>query len=127
MKNTRRKYYLLIVLIWTVFIVLLYYFEVSKLEEEIDYLALTEALSNFNKDIALRKWASLHGGVYVPIDSATPANPNLSHIPERDIVTPSGKKLTLMNPAYMIRQMNEYFAKYYALVRFSNDFLIPLT
>jgi len=115
MKNTRRKYYLLIVLIWTVFIVLLYYFEVSKLEEEIDYLALTEARSNFNKDIALRKWASLHGGVYVPIDSATPANPNLSHIPERDIVTPSGKKLTLMNPAYMIRQMNEYFAKYYGV------------
>ncbi|MBT4090996.1 MAG: sensor histidine kinase [Deltaproteobacteria bacterium] len=60
-------------------------------------LAKKEALTNFNKDIALRYWASEHGGVYVPTTEQTPPNPYLGHIPERDIVTPAGKKLTLMN------------------------------
>lgn len=63
--------------------------------------ALNEARAHFNKDLAFRQWAALHGGVYVPITAKTPPNPLLSHIPERDIETPSGRKLTLMNPAYM--------------------------
>ncbi|MBU0484928.1 MAG: response regulator [Proteobacteria bacterium] len=56
---------------------------------------------------ALRAWGTSHGGVYVEIDEKTPPNPNLAHIPERDITTLSGKKLTLMNPAYINRQFNE--------------------
>jgi hypothetical protein len=31
----------------------------------------------------------------------------LAHIPQRDVVTTEGKKLTLINPAYMIRQVHE--------------------
>ncbi|MBU8871273.1 MAG: DUF3365 domain-containing protein, partial [Gemmatimonadales bacterium] len=31
----------------------------------------------------------------------------LSHIPDRDLVLPSGKKLTMMNPDYMVRELNE--------------------
>lgn len=76
-------------------------------EQHAKELAKKDARSNFNKDQAFRKWATRHGGVYVPIDERTPPNPGLSHIPERDLVTPSGKKLTLMNPAYMLRQMME--------------------
>jgi hypothetical protein len=41
----------------------------------------------------------------VPATEATPPNPNLKHIPERDLITPSGKIVTLMNPAYMIREV----------------------
>jgi len=67
------------------------------------------ASESFNKDKAFRFWGSRHGGVYVPVDERTPPNPALSHLPERDIVTQQGIKLTLMNPAYMLRQMmNEY-------------------
>ncbi|TAN39325.1 MAG: DUF3365 domain-containing protein, partial [Nitrospirae bacterium] len=36
-----------------------------------------------------------------------PPNPLLAHLPERDLTTPSGKRLTLVNPAYMNRQVNE--------------------
>lgn len=76
-------------------------------------LAKKEARIHFNKDLAFRRWATLHGGVYVPIDERTPPNPGLAHIPERDIETPSGKKLTLMNPAYIMRQaMGEYAGLY---------------
>ncbi|MBF0399483.1 MAG: DUF3365 domain-containing protein [Magnetococcales bacterium] len=72
-------------------------------------LAINTARANFSKDVAFRQWATRHGGIYVPVDERTPPNPNLAHIPERDIRTPSGKQLTLMNPAYMLRQiMNEY-------------------
>jgi signal transduction histidine kinase len=35
----------------------------------------------------------------------TSPNPNLAHVPERDITTPSGRRLTLVNPACMMRQL----------------------
>jgi signal transduction histidine kinase len=78
--------------------------------------ATREARANFNKDQAFRLWASGHGGVYVPITPATPPNPYLDHVAERDITTASGKQLTLMNPAYMIRQLNEQFRELYGVV-----------
>ncbi|MGE5476493.1 MAG: ATP-binding protein [Bacteroidales bacterium] len=72
-------------------------------------LAMREARIHFNKDAAIRLWAARHGGVYVEVDDTTPPNPNLAHVPERDVQTPSGRHLTLMNSAYMIRQlMAEY-------------------
>ncbi|MCX7156596.1 MAG: response regulator [Rhodocyclales bacterium] len=69
--------------------------------------ARTTARESLNKDLAYRRWAAMHGGVYVPITPETPPNPNLSQIPERDIGTPSGRTLTLINPAYMTRQVYE--------------------
>jgi signal transduction histidine kinase/CheY-like chemotaxis protein len=67
--------------------------------------ARIEALSSYNKDLLYRKWASMHGGVYVPITNTTKPNPYLKFIKERDIKTPSGQDLTLVNPAYMTRQV----------------------
>jgi len=43
----------------------------------------------------------------VKSDSTTPPNPYLSHVPNRDIVVDSTLKLTLVNPAYMSRQVYE--------------------
>jgi len=51
----------------------------------------------------------------VPVTDNTPPNPWLSNLPERDISTPSGKKLTLINPAYMTRQVHELGAKQFGL------------
>ncbi len=45
----------------------------------------------------------------------TPPSPYLSHIPNRDIEIPSGKKLTLMNPAYILRQMMAEFPGLYGI------------
>lgn len=64
-----------------------------------------QAVNNFDLDRAFRDWNTKHGGTYVPITAETQPNPYLAHVPERDITTPSGKKLTLMNPAYMTRQI----------------------
>jgi len=73
--------------------------------------ARNEARNNFNKDLLYRKWATMQGGVYVPVTAFTPPNPYLVNIPERDLVTPSGRHLTLMNPDSMTRRVHELETK----------------
>ncbi len=60
------------------------------------------------KDMVYRRWNAAHGGVYVHVDQSTSPNPYLD-VPEREIPGPGGATLTLMNPAYMTRQVNEQF------------------
>lgn len=74
-------------------------------------VALAEAHAVIERDTLYRRWCSSHGGIYAPSTQASPPNAHLSHIPERDIRTPSGKQLTLINPAYMTRQVNELAAE----------------
>lgn len=78
-------------------------------------LARKEAVTVYNKDKAFRSWGSRHGGVYVPVTMETPPNPSLSHLPERDIVTPKGTRLTLLNPAYMMRQLMDQYELMYGV------------
>lgn len=73
-------------------------------------LARTQAVSHYEKDLIYRRWVSSHGGVYVPPTDKTPPNPYLL-IKERDITTTTGKVLTLVNPAYMTRQVHEMAAE----------------
>ena len=64
----------------------------------------------FQEIVATRYWNALHGGVYVPVIPGTQPNPYLD-IPDRDIVTENGLKLTKINPAYMTRQIGEIAAQ----------------
>ncbi len=64
--------------------------------------------AHIQEDIIIRNWATSHGGVYVSPTGNTPSNPYLK-VPERDVVTTTGKFLTLMNPAYILRDMQENF------------------
>ncbi len=68
---------------------------------------IDQARDAFNKDLVFRRWAAGHGGVYVAPTKETPPNPYLSHLLHRDITTSDGHSLTLVNPAYMIRQVHE--------------------
>lgn len=76
--------------------------------------ARLEADTIVNKDHAYRRWASMHGGVYVHPTEDTPPNVWLDH-PRRDVVTTDGDQLTLMNPAYMARQMMALFGEQYGV------------
>lgn len=69
--------------------------------------AQIQARSLFSKDITYRHWNAKSGGVYVPVTPETQPNPYLSGVVERDVRTPSGRMLTLINPAYMVRQIHE--------------------
>lgn len=87
------------------------YFDVKEAQE----IAFNRAMDSYHKDLAYRRWASLRGGVYVPLDGKTPPNPYLAHRPDRDITTTDGKQLTLVNPAYMTRMVHELGEKEYGL------------
>jgi len=60
----------------------------------------------FNEIVTTRLWNARHGGVYVAVSESTQPNPYLK-IPHRDITTIEGTKLTLINPAFMTRQIAE--------------------
>jgi diguanylate cyclase (GGDEF)-like protein len=102
-----------VLLFWTAVLAGLLLWALAKEERHLLEYARLEARANFNKDMALRAWAAKHGGVYVPAAPDTPPNPYLSHLPDRDVQTTSGRQLTLMNPAYMLRQvMNDFSGQY---------------
>src|SRR3990172_10226514 len=75
---------------WTIAIAISTAYTIYIYKEMTLRLASMEAKATFNKDNTYRLWAVKHGGVYVPVTKDTPPNPYLVHIPERDIVTPSG-------------------------------------
>jgi two-component system, cell cycle sensor histidine kinase and response regulator CckA len=87
----------------------------QQMEKQVHDLALNGLKLSFEKDVVYRRWAANHGGVYVPVSEHTQPNPYLNHIPERDIVTSTGVSMTLVNPAYMTRQVYELSKKQYGL------------
>ncbi|HUW50649.1 MAG TPA: ATP-binding protein [Sulfuricella sp.] len=102
---------LLAALAWTFVVAGSLAWNISLQNEEAFNLAKNQAVANINKDFAFRLWATSHGGVYVPVNPATNTTPNpYLKVPERDIRTPSGRQLTLMNPAYMLRQMQQNYS-----------------
>ena len=70
-------------------------------------MARSELRTQFFKDVSFRKWATKHGGIYVPVTEDMQPDPYVAFLPERDVITPSGRMLTLINPALMVRQFNE--------------------
>ena len=57
-----------------------------------------------------RDWSAGHGGLYAPVTEATQPNPYLKH-PKRDITDNFGRQLTLINPAFMTRQIADIAAQ----------------
>lgn len=74
----------------------------AKRQVEQNLLAQARTLSQ-SIDIA-QEWNSSHNGVYVPVTKTTPVNPYFE-MENREIYMSEGKQLTLMNPAYMTRQL----------------------
>lgn len=101
--------------VWTALICGSLYWNAHQAYDNAYTLALNTARANFFKDQAFRFWASRKGGVYVPPSADTPPNPYLTHITDRDVVTTDGKQLTLMNPAYMLRQMMDEYGYLYGI------------
>jgi diguanylate cyclase (GGDEF)-like protein/PAS domain S-box-containing protein len=114
MRNKKAKrlmfYVLLVAGIWTGIIVASLMWNIEQVKMQTIAKAEVMAYLAFDKDASFRTWATFHGGVYVPITAETKPNPYLN-VPDRDAETRSGKPLTLMNPAYMMRQFYEGFEK----------------
>ena len=96
-----------LVAIWTLIAAGSLAWNIDKAENHVFSEMQTHAKSIYKQDFIYRLWNAQHGGVYVPVTQDTPPNPYLSHIPGRDVTTTDGKKLILINPAYMTRQVHE--------------------
>ncbi|MGD1152930.1 MAG: ATP-binding protein [Syntrophales bacterium] len=101
-----KRYSWLLILLWTGCVVVSLLWNLFEQREKILKIARNTAQITFENDVMYRKWAAKQGGVYVPTSEQTPSNPYLK-VPNRDVTTSSGQSLTLVNPAYMARQVNE--------------------
>ncbi len=110
LKSRLNFYSFTITLIWFVLVAASFSWTIFHHKQEIKNIAIAEAKAFLSWDEALRLWAASHGGVYAPKTSHTPPNPFLGFIPEREVQTPSGVILTLMNPTYIVRQLTEDFS-----------------
>lgn len=110
-RTGRLKLYILLwAVVWTCIIIASLIWNIKQLENTTITKAEIVARLSFDKDTSFRVWANSHGGVYVPVTEGTKPNPYLN-VPDRDIQTKDGKLLTLMNPAYIMRQYYESFQK----------------
>ncbi len=109
------RYIKVLAVIWTIIVATSLVWSMIRIKNETLEGARIQAHISYVKDILYRRWNAVHGGVYVPVTEETQPNPYLSDIPERDIVTPSGRHLTLINPAYMTRQVYEMMKEDYGV------------
>ena len=84
--------------------------EIRQIGQHVDAVARERGAVLFRLVEITRDWNASHGGVYVPVTETTGPNPYLVD-PRRDFVTADGTKLTMVNPAYMTRQIAELAQK----------------
>lgn len=99
-----RSFWWLPVIFWTALVLLSLAWNLADIGEHRQELVSNRARFIFKMVESVRLWNANRGGVYAQIDADTPPNPHLE-VAERDIRTPTGRELTLVNPAYMTRQL----------------------
>lgn len=99
-----KKNVILLSLFWTALLTASLAWNIYEQRQGVVANSYIQATVAIEKDISFRSWATSHGGVYVKPTEKSPPNPYLT-VPDRDVVTTNGIKLTLINPAYMMRQL----------------------
>ena len=95
--------YAWMMLFWTLLFFLLVLTFYRYTERNYTQILRTQASAATDRDLLYRSWNAKYGGVYV---AGLEPNPWLVHA-KRDITTNFGDSLTLVNPAWMTRQINE--------------------
>lgn len=103
---TAKSMFLKLAFLWSLMVLVSFVLQTRMLEDNTQEMARIQARSSFDKDILYRMWNAKVGGVYAAVGDEVQPNPYL-RVAERDITTPSGRLLTLINPAYMTRQVHE--------------------
>ncbi|MCI5151181.1 MAG: histidine kinase, partial [Candidatus Electrothrix sp. MAN1_4] len=93
----------LLLLGWTLLLIVLLCWNRWHMKNTIVLLAENNARMFWEKDMLYRAWSVFHGGAYVPISKETEPNPYLT-VEHRDVQI-GGQDYTLVNPAYMFRQL----------------------
>ncbi len=103
--TTLARYCFSALLVWSVLVGLSLWTTLRNLEHSTQEVAATQGREVFRLMEAIRVWNAEHGGIYVIQTARDPPNPYLSEA-LRATTTLDGKPLTLLNPAYMTRQIS---------------------
>jgi hypothetical protein len=101
-----RRFFWLLVCAWTAAVSGSLTWSLVEQAHDTRALMLTAAGGLLERDVLYREWSLRQGGVYV-VKSSQSETPPYPNDPDREIVTPSGQKLTLLNPAVVSRQIFE--------------------
>jgi signal transduction histidine kinase/ActR/RegA family two-component response regulator len=104
----------IIATVWTGVLLAIFFMDSSIDRQNMLHGARINANTSYEKDIVYRRWNADHGGVYVPVTEKTKSNPYLDVL-RRDVTTKNGESLTLINPAYMTRQVHEFGREAYGI------------
>lgn len=88
---------------WTIIVLITLAYNMRTFRQDILREAVLQAKNYYELNMYYRVVLSEFGGMYVPIEKTKP-NPFLA-VPARDIVTITGQRLTLVNPAYLTRMV----------------------
>jgi diguanylate cyclase (GGDEF)-like protein/PAS domain S-box-containing protein len=100
----------IMLLLWTCIIIAVVGMMLFQFFDSEEAVNLMHARAYIERDMVYRRWNLARGGLYARIDEKTPPNPYMD-VPDRDLTTVSGLKLTLVNPAYMTRQVHDLIAE----------------
>ncbi|MES9972601.1 MAG: diguanylate cyclase [Candidatus Thiodiazotropha sp.] len=101
-----KKLALLLLAAWCLTVLASLGWNVKHTQQEHHHFLKDTARLIFNHITLVREWNANHGGVYVPATELSPPNQYLE-IDKREIVVDDNLTLTLINPAYMTRQIAE--------------------
>jgi len=104
--NPLRRPILLAAILWTLLVAAAVAISFNASYQSTLEQARVAARVAFEKDLSFRRWNMMHGGVYVMVTRQTSPNRYLS-VADRDIKTVDGRMLTMINPAFMSRQLYE--------------------
>ena len=90
-----RRYVAALIVFWTVAIAIVLTWELSTNVTRSSPRREATRSGIWQKEDAVYRWAAVLGGMYVPVTKTTQPDPQLAAVPDRDITTPSGAKLTL--------------------------------
>ncbi|MBD3661024.1 MAG: DUF3365 domain-containing protein, partial [Arenibacter algicola] len=94
-------------IIWTLIVGISFGVTVEREYDDAIKTARIEAQAHFNQIVNVRHWVARLGGIYAPVTDETPPNPfREGRVTERDLTTPEGRELTLLNPAYVTRLLS---------------------
>ena len=123
--NTTKTLTISVMLVWLVLILGSLTWNISQDYNSHYKNLLEEGRAFFTQIQTDRRWNAGTGGVYVPVSDRIKPNKYLD-LPNRDIEDSSGKKYTMVNPAYMTRLISDLASEQREGIHFHITSLRPL-
>ncbi len=98
---------IIVALFWSIAVSISLIWNIFLVNDSVNTQAYAQANAAMNRDIAYRHLVATLGGIYVPLEHGIDPNPSLAHLPQRDITTTDGRRLTLINSSYFTRLVHD--------------------